>query len=261
MSIRLFIRLGEIIRKVKVKVVKAGKFHSLYKYGINILSSGLILGCATAPPTQEMSDARQSVEAAESIGADVHAPVALDSAHFLLSKAQDDMQAGQFEKAQKEALAAREAARQAVAISQAKQNLEAQFEGAEVGEPEETESESPEESSVTLKAIPEPQDIPEPVTLISYTVKLKDNLWKIAAQPSVYGEPLLWPLILKSNPELIRNADDTRNTPVVMLSSSDGIFDIAKGRARGATAHVTKIPPESVLRELIYNHTNSKAAA
>jgi twitching motility two-component system response regulator PilG len=60
---------------------------------------------------------------------------------------------------------------------------------------------------------------------------------------------------------LIRNADDTRNTPVVMLSSSDGIFDIAKGRARGATAHVTKIPPESVLRELIYNHTNSKAAA
>ena len=60
---------------------------------------------------------------------------------------------------------------------------------------------------------------------------------------------------------LIRNADDTRNTPVVMLSSSDGIFDIAKGRARGAAAHVTKIPPESVLRELIHNHTNSKAAA
>jgi twitching motility two-component system response regulator PilG len=36
---------------------------------------------------------------------------------------------------------------------------------------------------------------------------------------------------------------------------------IRKGRARGATAHVTKIPPESVLRELIYNHTVSKAAA
>ena len=60
---------------------------------------------------------------------------------------------------------------------------------------------------------------------------------------------------------LIRNAEDTRNTPVVMLSSSDGIFDIAKGQARGATAHVTKIPPESVLRELIFNHTGRKAAA
>ena len=60
---------------------------------------------------------------------------------------------------------------------------------------------------------------------------------------------------------LIRNAEDTRDTPVVMLSSSDGIFDIAKGQARGATAHVTKIPPESVLRQLIFNHTKQRQAA
>jgi twitching motility two-component system response regulator PilG len=60
---------------------------------------------------------------------------------------------------------------------------------------------------------------------------------------------------------LIRNAEDTRNTPVVMLSSSDGIFDIAKGQARGATAHVTKIPPESVLRKLIFNYTGADKAA
>ena len=60
---------------------------------------------------------------------------------------------------------------------------------------------------------------------------------------------------------LIRNAQDTKNTPVVMLSSSDGIFDIAKGQARGATAHVTKIPAESVLRRLIYSHTNARTRA
>lgn len=60
---------------------------------------------------------------------------------------------------------------------------------------------------------------------------------------------------------LIRNAEDTRNTPVVMLSSSDGIFDIAKGQARGATAHVTKIPPDAVLRQLIHNHTSARQAA
>ncbi len=60
---------------------------------------------------------------------------------------------------------------------------------------------------------------------------------------------------------LIRNAEDTRDTPVVMLSSSDGIFDIAKGQARGATAHVTKIPPESVLRQLIFNHTRQRKVA
>src|SRR5210317_1938855 len=60
---------------------------------------------------------------------------------------------------------------------------------------------------------------------------------------------------------LIRNAEDTRNTPVVMLSSSDGIFDIAKGQARGASAHVTKIPPAGVLRQLIHNHTATRKAA
>ncbi|TXS93724.1 response regulator [Parahaliea maris] len=60
---------------------------------------------------------------------------------------------------------------------------------------------------------------------------------------------------------LIRNAEDTRNTPVIMLSSSDGIFDIAKGQARGATAHVTKIPPDSVLRQLIADHTGARRAA
>jgi len=60
---------------------------------------------------------------------------------------------------------------------------------------------------------------------------------------------------------LIRNAESTKDTPVVMLSSSDGIFDIAKGQARGATAHLTKIPPENVLRQLIYNHTKLRKAA
>ena len=60
---------------------------------------------------------------------------------------------------------------------------------------------------------------------------------------------------------LIRNAEATKNTPVVMLSSSDGIFDIAKGQARGATAHVTKMPSEAVLRQLITTHTKTRAVA
>lgn len=60
---------------------------------------------------------------------------------------------------------------------------------------------------------------------------------------------------------LIRNSEATRNTPVIMLSSSDGIFDIAKGQARGANAHVTKIPPESVLRQLIHHYARAEKAA
>ncbi|QIB65639.1 response regulator [Kineobactrum salinum] len=60
---------------------------------------------------------------------------------------------------------------------------------------------------------------------------------------------------------LIRNAEETRDIPVILLSSSDGIFDIARGQARGATAHVSKIPADPVLRQLIYEHTRVGAAA
>ena len=60
---------------------------------------------------------------------------------------------------------------------------------------------------------------------------------------------------------LIRKSEDTRNTPVIMLSSSDGIFDIAKGQARGANAHDTKIPPEAVLRQLIHHYARAEKAA
>ena len=60
---------------------------------------------------------------------------------------------------------------------------------------------------------------------------------------------------------LIRHAEDTRDLPVVLLSSSDGIFDIARGQARGANAHVSKIPPDPVLRQLIHEHTRAHEAA
>lgn len=165
------------------------KFHTsnrIFKYGISALSCSLIIGCATAPPMQEMSDARQSVEAAESVGAEEHAPVALDSAQHLLTRAQNDLEAGDFEEAQKEAIAAREAARQAVTISQTKQTEQNK---AELTKPDPT---------------PEQAAIAEPIT---YIVNKNDSLWKIAAKDSVYGDPWLWPLIFKNNADVIKKAD------------------------------------------------------
>tara|TARA_B100000287_G_scaffold152403_1_gene144077 strand:+ start:307 stop:729 length:423 start_codon:yes stop_codon:yes gene_type:complete len=40
--------------------------------------------------------------------------------------------------------------------------------------------------------------------------------------------------------------------PIVMLSSHDGIFDIAEGMVHGATEHVTKSPGPDRLREIVY---------
>lgn len=40
-----------------------------------------------------------------------------------------------------------------------------------------------------------------------YTVKKGDCLWKIAAQPEIYGDPLKWPLIFNANKDIIKDPD------------------------------------------------------
>ena len=201
------------------------KFHipnRFFKYGISTLSCSLIIGCATAPPMQEMSDARQSVEAAESVGAEEHAPIALDSAQHLLSRAQNDLEAGDFDEAQRDAIAAREAARQAVTISQTKQT----------------------EQSKAELAIPEA----EPIT---YVVNKKDSLWKIAAKDSVYGDPWLWPLILKNNAEQIKRADliSPGLTLSIETEPSTSDVDAAMQYAKQRTSRSAKQQDSSYLNQ------------
>jgi twitching motility two-component system response regulator PilG len=60
--------------------------------------------------------------------------------------------------------------------------------------------------------------------------------------PTVSGYQLC--KVLKSNPQ-------TRNTPVVMLSGKDGVFDKVRGRLAGANDYITKpFAPGSVLAAL-----------
>ncbi len=56
---------------------------------------------------------------------------------------------------------------------------------------------------------------------------------------------------------LIKNNPQFRNTPVVMLSSKDGLFDKAKGRVVGADRYLTKPFSRDELLE-VYEHYNKK---
>ena len=53
---------------------------------------------------------------------------------------------------------------------------------------------------------------------------------------------------------LLRNNNDFHDTPVVMLSSKDGLFDRAKGRVVGATQYLTKPFTREDLLSAIRNH-------
>lgn len=83
-----------------------------------LLLAGLVLlwfgplACTTVP-VQELSDARQSIDAARSAGAALHAPGLLDEAVRMLQRATQELQAGANEAARRDALAANELARRA----------------------------------------------------------------------------------------------------------------------------------------------------
>ena len=267
--------------------------YTLLRWTGLMLVLGMTAGCATAP-TQEMSDARQAVQAAHEAGASLHTPVAMDSAEHELSQAEHELHGRNYKIARNDALSAKQRAikarNMALAIAQAKdamaeadkrgalsqtpRDLLAQAEAAAAAENEEqavhdaqlamqsarddvrhfseAQQRAAQENQAWLdKAKPLLEEArqaavrmsglqqealrraeeayqqgegqksynladyivaevrtlpPVPHTLL-YQVLEGDNLWKIAAKPSVYGNSLWWPLILLGNQDRIHDAD------------------------------------------------------
>lgn len=87
---------------------------------ISLVFSFLVAGCATAPPVQEMSDARQAIAAAREAGAGELAANQLSEAESLLSTAENYLQSNSsaaFWQAKKAALTAKEMAFEALLAS------------------------------------------------------------------------------------------------------------------------------------------------
>lgn len=75
------------------------------------------LAACTAPPVQEMSDARQAVRAAQAAGAADRAPEQLAAAERLVEDAQSHLQRKEYRLAQQAAVEARREAMRAMALS------------------------------------------------------------------------------------------------------------------------------------------------
>ena len=82
-----------------------------------LLISSLILllftACATTAPVQEMSNARQTIQAAVEAGAEIHAPDELANARELLEEASRELEIGNYPLARDYALQAKQRAMQA----------------------------------------------------------------------------------------------------------------------------------------------------
>lgn len=196
---------------------------------------GVVVGCASAP-TQEMSDARQAIQAARDAGAVQHAPDTLGSAEKLLGWAEQALEEGDYDKARTDAVAAKEEAvkarNMALAIAAAKDALErakgesfawrdtekliAKAEAAAAKGDEamavRIANEATKQSELAIKQAMRERDryrttIPSAPAGAMYTVVRGDSLWRISARPGVYGDPYRWPLIFRANADQIRDAD------------------------------------------------------
>lgn len=77
---------------------------------LTVVGGILLTGCVVAPPVQEMSDARQAVQAARDAQAQRYAVEVLSSAEQLLEQATRDLQAGQYQTARDAAVEAKQQA-------------------------------------------------------------------------------------------------------------------------------------------------------
>ena len=86
--------------------------------GAIILLTLVIASCAVGPPVQEMSDARQAIAAAEESNAATLAPDELDEARQLLEAAESQLRDRNYGLAQDSAILARDRAVEALQASQ-----------------------------------------------------------------------------------------------------------------------------------------------
>lgn len=70
----------------------------------------MLLSCSLNPPVQEMSNARQTIQAAQEAQAQVYAPETLREAETLLQKATQALEAGDYLSARENAVAAQQQA-------------------------------------------------------------------------------------------------------------------------------------------------------
>jgi hypothetical protein len=62
-------------------------------------------------------------------------------------------------------------------------------------------------TDVPKAVVAEPTAVPVQTKLSDYMVQRKDTLWAIAGKKSVYADNFAWPLIFKTNRDLIQDPD------------------------------------------------------
>jgi nucleoid-associated protein YgaU len=179
-----------------------------------------LVSCAK-PPHQELDAAEYMVRRARDLRAMDFAPVEYQAARTALSDARMAMDKADYGDARDSVEYALQHARRAVSLAEEGQaRLEQEeaeqailAEQARQSEPKKAKSENTEikqeQKQTAAKPAAKPAPVPTPKPQIEmvdkYIVGEGETLWTISAQPQVYGEGLLWPLLYQANRDQIKD--------------------------------------------------------
>ncbi len=85
---------------------------------------------------------------------------------------------------------------------------------------------------------PAPAPKPQPVPLSTYAVAAGDTLWTIAAQPQVYNDPLLWPLLYKANRDQIRDPRQVYSGQVLSIPRDLSPAELEEARQKARNSDI-----------------------
>jgi len=105
-----------------VRYIRRNKIAGVIACGLLIVLMFGVAGCGTAPPVQEMSDARQAIAAAKEAGAEEYAPDEFRAAEAFLDSAQRNLSERAYAQARRDALHAKTIAHDALALIESAEN-------------------------------------------------------------------------------------------------------------------------------------------
>lgn len=179
------------------------------------------LASCAKPPHQEMAAAEYMVKRAWELQAMDFAPVEYEAAHTALSDARRAMQEADYGDARDSIEYALLHARRAVSLAEegrakleqeeaekailVEQARQAEQKKAQTIRVEVKQKEKPPVAKPAAKPVQVTKPKPQIERVDEYTVGEGETLWTISAQPQVYNEGLLWPLLYQANRDQIKD--------------------------------------------------------
>ena len=211
-----------------------------------------VLACSCArPPHLEMDAAEYMVNRAHEKQALEFAPSEYEAAQTALTDARKAMQDAEYAAARDSLGFALKHARRAVILAeegQAKQAAEAAARAIEEEKARQSRQKTqPEETArkqqvATAPTKPAPKPLPKTVPTTSYNVNEGETLWTISAQPQVYGDGLLWPLLYQANRDQIKDPRQIFPGQTLSIRRDMTEKDVEEARQKALESDIFPVP-------------------